>query len=843
MIDYRKATTLLGAILFFASLGRAQVDDSYLDPNMDIEDRVELLLSQMTLEEKLDMLGGYEAFYIKPNGRLGIPKIKMADGPLGIRNYGKATAFPAAIAFTASWNVDLMGRYGSAVGKECRSKGVHILLAPGLNIHRAPMCGRNFEYLGEDPYLAARMAVAYVKGIQGEGVVATAKHFVANNQEYDRHRVSSDVDERALREIYLPAFKSAVVEAKIGAIMTAYNLVNGIHCSENEFLIRHVLKGDWKFDGIVMSDWGSTYDTVAAANAGLDLEMPWGAHMNRENLIPAIEAGEVSLETVDDKVRRILRVLFRMSFFDRPQVEPDLPLYSPESRLVALEGAREGAVLLKNDRGVLPLERKAIRSIAVFGPNVHPAVTGGGGSSRVRPFRSVSILEGLVQTAGDEIEVYYNPGIITDFEDFYSNSRFYTSSPDEPGKEIAGLTGEYFANTELCGEALFTRIDRRVDFRWEGAPAGGLSSENFSSRWIGKIRADGAGVYRFVVCGDDGFRLFVNGDKVLDEWRDQSATTCSAQLYLEGGRFHDVVLEYYQNRGSAEIRFGWIPPGDTNVEEAIRLAEKADAAVVCVGFNADVEREGEDRTFELPPGQEELLKEIAAVNKNTIVVLIAGGNVAMEGWLEDVAALLHCWYPGQEGGAAVAEIIFGDINPSGKLPVSFERRWEDNAAFGSYYDRDGDKRVKYSEGIFLGYRHFDRSGIDPLFPFGFGLSYTSFEYDNLQFSNEEIASGETLVVSCDISNSGKREGAEIVQLYIRDPQAGIPRPEKELKGFCKVFLEPGESKTVTFEIGPKALSYYDAENWSWVVEPGDFEVQIGSSSRDIRLRRSFVCLR
>jgi beta-glucosidase len=831
--------TLVLSVLLTFTVGAQEVS-VVRSSDEALEKRVEELLARMTLEEKIDMLGGAEGFYIRPLERLGIPKIRMADGPLGVRNYGKATAFPAGIAFTASWNADLMRAYGAAVGREARAKGVHILLSPGLNIHRAPMCGRNFEYYGEDPYLAARMAAAYVQGVQGEGVVATAKHYAVNNQEYDRHNVSSDLDERTLREIYLPAFRTAVVEGKAGAVMTAYNLVNGVHCTEHGHLINEILKGEWGFDGIVMSDWGATYDAVAAAEAGQDLEMPSGRYMNRENLLPAITEGKVKESTIDDKVRRILRVIVRMGFLDRPQTLENVPRYSPGARLIALQGAREGTVLLKNESNLLPLDRSRIKSIAVIGPDAHPAVTGGGGSSQVEPFRSVSILEGLVQKAGDGIEVYYSAGVFGDNEEYFDSTLFFPTAMLEEAVEQRGLIGEYYDNVNLDGRPITTRLDETVDFRWGGrSPIGNLGGSNFSVRWFGSFRAEEAGRYVFVVSGDDGFRLFVDRQCVIDSWRYQRAAAHFAYLDLEAGSVHDIRLEYFQGRGDSEIHLGVIPPGDRLVKDPARLAAKADVAVVCVGFDSQSESEGADRSFALPAGQEELINEIAAVNKNTVVVLTAGGNVDMGKWLGNVPALLHCWYPGQEGGTAVAEILFGDVNPSGRLPVSFEKQWEDNAVYNSYYDDDGDKRVSYSEGVFLGYRHFDKSGIEPRFPFGYGLSYTTFELNNLRLSSEEMNPGGTITVACDVTNTGFRAGAEVVQLYIHDVESSVPRPVKELKGFAKVLLQPGETKTVSLSIDESALSFYDVEKGAWTAERGDYEVLIGTSAKDVPLKGRF----
>jgi beta-glucosidase len=828
---------LLVCVFLFVAEVNAQSIPPYKNASAPVETRVQDLLSKMTLEEKIDMLGGLEDFYIRPNERLGIPKIKMADGPLGVRNYGNATAFPAGIAFAASWDKGLTQRYGEAVGKEARSKGVHIMLSPGVNIYRAPMCGRNFEYYGEDPYLASRMVVAYITGVQHEGVVATVKHFAANNQEYDRHQVSSDVDERTLREIYLPTFRAAVEEAHVGAVMNAYNLVNGVHCSQNNHLLNEILKGDWKFDGFVMSDWSSTYDGVAAANAGLDLEMPSGQHMNRDTLMPAINSGKLSLSTVDDKVRRMLRVMFRFGFFDRPQLDSSLPLYNPDSRLVALQAAREGIVLLKNENDLLPLDRTKINSIAVVGPDAFPAVTGGGGSSQVQPFRSVSPLDGIIAAAGDRIKVYYSAGEMPDMQSIVTGSEFLT--PNDANQLVRGLKGEYFSNKNLAGPPALTRIDRKIRFEWgESSPASGMPPDNFSIRWTGKIRVESDGDYEFFVQGDDGYRLFINDRLILDEWHDQAATLRRAKVSLKSGSLADIRLEYYESTGDAEVSFGWKKSVDPGESAAVGIASKCDVAVVCVGFDATSEGEGFDRPFALPKEQEELIRAIAQVNKKTIVVLTAGGNVDMSRWLGNIGGLLHTWYPGQEGGTALAEILFGDVNPSGRLPVSFEKRWEDNATFNSYYATV--KRLNYSEGLFLGYRHFDASKVDPQFPFGFGLSYTAFEYRNLVVTPTSSAASPTVSVEFEVVNTGRRPGAEVAQVYVTETNPTVRRPVRELKGFEKVWLKPGESKKVSITLDQPAFAYYDVVNKQWTVKPGTYVVSVGSSSRLIRFSKQVL---
>jgi beta-glucosidase len=835
MSNFTAGSFLIGLLFLSISVLVAQESAVYKNPQAPVERRVGDLLARMTLEEKIDMLGGVEGFYIRPNERLGIPKIKMADGPVGVRNYGPATAFPAGIAFAAAWDRDLTGRFGEAVGKEARAKGVHIMLGPGVNIYRAPMCGRNFEYYGEDPYLASRMVVAFINGVQSQGVVATVKHFVANNQEYDRHNVSSDVDERTLREIYLPNFRAAVEEAHVGAVMNSYNLLNGVHCSQNPHLLREILKDDWKFDGFVMSDWGSTYDGVAAANAGLDLEMPSGEYMNRETLLPAIKSGKVAVATIDDKIRRMLRVMFRFGFFDRPQTDTNLPRYNPDSRLVALQAAREGIVLLKNAGNLLPLDRSKVTSIAVLGPDALPAVTGGGGSSRVQPFRSVSLLDGIITAAGNNIRVFYSRGVAGDYSDVFQSSEF--STPSDKNELVRGLKGEYFSNKELSGAPTLSRIDRRIMFDWgDLAPASSLPEDNFSVRWTGKMKADTEGDYEFFVRGDDGYRLYVNNQLLIDDWHDQGTTTQSAILHLGSNSLNDIKLEYYEHTGGAEISFGYRLLGEEKDAEAVRLAANSDVAVVCVGFNAETEGEGFDRSFDLPKEQVDLIREVAKVNRRTIIVLTAGGNVAMTGWLSDVGALIHTWYPGQEGGTAVAEILFGDVNPSGKLPVSFEKRWEDNATYNSYYDEDGDKRVAYREGVFLGYRHFDTANIEPLFPFGFGLSYTTFEYKNLTITPAAQGGAKPFVVTFDVTNTGSRPGAEVAQVYVHEVKPSVPRPVKELKGFEKVWLRPGETKQVKVELGKPAFSFYDPPKKCWVANPGKYEILVGSSSRDIKLQ-------
>jgi beta-glucosidase len=690
-----KARKILAIVLLAVSISLtvAHTDAQRQTPALataDVEKRVDGLVSQMTLDEKITLIGGMHNFFTRPIPRLGIPALKMSDGPLGVHDYGPTTAYPAGIALAASWDTDLARRVGISMGRDARARGVNIVLAPALNIYRAPMNGRNFEYFGEDPYLASRMAVGVVEGMQSQNVIATVKHFVANNMEYDRHHINVVVDERTLREIYLPAFETAVREAHVGAVMDAYNLVNGEHMTQNAHLNIEILKREWGFDGILMSDWGATYNGIAAANAGLDLEMPSAIYMTRANLLPAIQQGEASVATIDDKVRRILRKAIQFGFLDHEQTDKSIPLDNPRSREVAREEAREGMVLLKNDSNLLPLDKTKIKTIAVLGPDADPAVIGGGGSSQTQPFTSTSFLAGIRAYLG-------------------------------------------------------------------------------------------------------------NGVRVL------------TPLHAK-----PILPAEFQSSITA-----------------------ADAVVLCVGFSPDTEGEGADRTFALPPGQDDLIREIASLNKKVIVVITAGGNIDMSGWIDRVPVVLQAWYPGQEGGAALADILFGEYSPSGKLPVSFERRWQDNPTFHSYYPQT-DKRVAYSEGIFLGYRYYDRSKTKPLFPFGFGLSYTRFQYSDLQISPSESSSADSVVVSFDVQNVGHRAGAEVAELYVGDSHSSVPRPIKELKGFAKVVLQPGQDKKVSLTLNRRSFAYYDVKQKQWTAEPGPFSILVGSSSAQIELKGSFI---
>jgi beta-glucosidase len=686
----------------------------------------------MTLEEKATMLAGSGWMESAPIERLAIPAIKMADGPMGVRAwYGSsaitnssnpatmvmATSFPSGETMAATWDPDLVQREGQVIGQEVKALGRDMILGPTVNINRVPLWGRNFEGYGEDPYLTSRLGVAYVRGVQSEGVIPSVKHFAANNEEYERHRIDEQIDERTLHEIYLPAFKAAVEEAGAWSLMSAYNLVNGVHCAENAFLLNDVLRKEFGFKGFVVSDWGSTYSTAATVNAGMDLEMPGGEPMTKflarpetlesgggagwltaGKVVAAVKAGEITEATLDRNVERILRVIFVSGLFDNPHVATGI-VDTPDQRAVALQGATEGIVLLKNADALLPLDAKKIHSIAVIGPNAGVARTGGGGSSLVRPKQAISPEEGIRAAAGPDVKVTYALGV--------------------------GMEGE---KPELDG------TEARAKLRKESADA----------------------------------------------------------------------------------------------------AAQSDVAIVVVGRYPKLEGESFDvATMDLPPGQDELIEAVEAANPHTIVVLNTGDPVTMTRWIEKTPALLFMGYGGQEGGKALASILFGVANPSGKLPMTMPKHFEDSPSYGHYPGEH--LKVNYAEGIYVGYRYFDTKKVEPQFPFGFGLSYTNFEYSGLDVHSSRVG-GKEPAVTVTVKNSGSRAGAEVVQLYIHDGHSQIDRPEHELKGFRRVELKPGESKQLEFWLSRQDLSYWSPEKKNWVAEPGTFEVQVGGSSRSIELR-------
>jgi beta-glucosidase len=704
----------------------------YQNPSAPVEQRVEDLLQRMTPSEKAAMLAGSGWMESMPNARLGIPAIKMADGPMGVRSWRApaalsspasaaapvfSTAFPASIGMGASWDAGLVQRVARAIAQQAKSHGRDMILGPTVNIARVPTWGRNFEGYGEDPYLTARMGVAYIKGVQGEGVIPSIKHFAANNEEYERHRIDETIDERTLHEIYLPAFKAAV-DSGVWAIMSAYNKVNGQNCSENEYLLRDVLRKQWGFRGFVISDWGSTYSTEGPLRAGLDLEMPGGAvalawlkapsatepgngvgWLTGEKVLASIQAGKSTQAAVDDAVRRQLRVMFTAGLFEKQHTEIQ-DVETPEHKALARAAADETIVLLKNVGNLLPLDRGAITSIAVIGPGAAAARTGGGGSSLVQFNSAVTPVDAIREAAGEKIVVRYAQGV--------------SMQGEEPSKE-----------------------------------------------------------------------------------------TPEARAAL--------------------------------LREAVEIARVSDVAVIVAGYSPALEGESFDRkSMDLPEGQDELIEAVAAVNRKTIAVIQAGGPVTMTKWIVRTPGVLSAWYGGQEAGHSISDVIFGEVNPSGKLPVSFPRRFEDSTAFGNYPGEN--LKVSYGEGIFVGYRGLEKRKVEPLFPFGYGLSYTTFAYSDLKVTPLKTKAGQKVTVTMRLRNTGRRAGAEVVQLYVHDGHASAERPDKELKGFARVELATGAERVVSFDLDESAFSYYSAAQHDWVIDPGQFEILAGASSGDIRLK-------
>lgn len=831
--------TMILSITAIALLGLSYKNNSddemiYKNQNASIEDRVEDLLKRMTLEEKIEMLGG-TGFETKAIERLGIPPLNMADGPLGVR-WESSTALPSGILLGATWNPEIVTKFGKVLATETKAKGRHVILAPCVNIARIPMGGRNFESFGEDPFLTSRIAVNYIKGVQSQNVAATIKHFAVNNQEHQRDFVNTIVDERTLNEIYFPAFKAAVEEANVLAVMSAYNKLNGSYCSENDFLLVQMLKNNWKFDGLVMSDWGAVHSSIPTFNSGLDLEMPTGKYLNKETLLDKIKSGELSQAKLDDKVRRILRVIFTIGLFDNYQYDKS-KVNTEEHKKVALDVAKEGIVLLKNENSILPLNLDKIKSVAVVGPNSKIAVTGGGGSSMVVPFNSVSPLEALQNKIGNKVKINFAQGLIIDGETNVIENKFLFTDKNQKSN---GLNAEYFTNMHLEGKPAKVVVDKDVNFMWnDKGPFEDFPKDNFSVRWTGYLTPDKSETYTFDVGSDDGVRLYIDDELIINDWNDHAYLTNSFTKNLVAGQLYKIKLEYYENGGGAIVKFGWRKPNDELLVDAINAAKNSDVVIVFAGTNASYESEGFDRKdLILPNKQDEFIEKLSEVNKNIVVVLTTGSPVLMDRWIDKVDGLVEAWFAGEQAGNAIAEVLLGETNPSGKLPITFPMKWEDCSAYPTYKKEDGITR--YEDGIYVGYRHFERNNIQPLFPFGYGLSYSSFKYNDLKLSSKEIDANDKLVVSLKLKNTSKLKGSEIVQLYVKDVKASVDRPVKELKSFKKVSLNPGEEKDVEMIIDKSALSYFDPKTKEWVAESGEFEILVGSSSQDIKLKDKFI---
>ena len=788
-------------------------------------DRREALLAQLTLEEKVALLAGADTWHTVAVPRLGLPALKMSDGPNGARGDSfaggvPAAAFPSGTTLAATWNTALVERVGQALAEEAQSKGAQVLLAPTVNIHRSPLGGRNFESFSEDPYLTARLAVAYITGLQSRGVGATVKHYLANEQEFERFSISSEVEERTLREIYLPPFQAAVREAHTWAVMASYNRLNGVATSEDPGLLQTILRDEWGWEGLLVSDWFfSVKSTAAAVNAGLDLEMPGPPIWRGAKLLEAVQQGDVAESQLDVSIRRLLLLLERTGKFEHPEDVPEQAIDRPEHRALIRQVGGEGLVLLKNARSVLPLDANGVQSVAIIGPNAAEARIMGGGSAQVNAHYQVTPLEGISSYLGEQGVVGFEPGCtIHKLLPLADPSRLRAGATGT----IPGLEVTYFNAATPTGPVVHTAQVQSSEIVWFGPLPTGVDAAQYAVRATGRYIPPADGIYLFGLTSAGFSRLALDGVTVLDNW---TAPTLGdtyfgmgtmEQIYetaLRGGQEYTLTVEFGKNPQLllAAVRLGILrqPPADM-LERAVALAARSTVALVFAGLSSEWESEGFDRPdLDLPGAQNELIARVAAVNPNTVVVLNAGSALRMP-WLDQVAAVVHAWYPGQEAGNAIADVLFGTVNPSGKLPQTFPVRLEDTPSFLNFPGENG--RVLYGERLFVGYRYYDKTRITPLFPFGFGLSYTSFAYSNLRLSTTALGPEETLEVSVDVTNSGACAGQEVVQVYIRDPASRLPRPDKELKAFAKVALTPGECQTVVLPLTRESLAYFDDQD-------------------------------
>ena len=831
---------LSAAVVFLLAIPASAQTIDYSAPQID--QRVDGILGKMTLDEKIDMLSGDTPFRTHSVSRLGVPFFQMADGPVGAHIPGPTIAYAAGIGLAASWDKQLAVRVGEELGRDSRSRGAVFLLGPGVNIYRAPMNGRNFEYFGEDPFLASKIAVGYIEGVQHEGVSATVKHFLGNNSEYLRHDTDSIIDERTLREIYMPAFEAAVKEAKVGAIMDAYNITNGEHMTQNRYLNQDVAKDQWHFPGIIMSDWISTYDAKADVKGGLDLEMPFGAFYNKERLLPLLQSGAITQAEIDEKVRRILRVAVAFGWLDHPALDTSIPRYNLAGRDVSLQGALEGAVLLQNTDRVLPLDRKTIKTIAVIGPTAAQTVTTGGGSGEVVSFANTNLLVGISDYLGEGCKVLYARGLHS-INQMAALTHFTTA----PGGTVPGVTHETFEKADLQGNQTASTVEpvlvvegstrRQPEIQELNALTSHRNSSPYvrtttSGRWTGYYDAESDGPYAVFAQTDGRYRLLVDDAVVFDSSVVPKAILNQATITLTKGP-HKVVMEQLatQFASVSGLRVGVVPLNHVVEADALEIASHADAVILAVGFNAASESEGGDRSFELPVGQEQLIDQIAALGKKTVVLITSGGSVDVAPWKDKVQGIFATWYAGEEGGKAAAKLIFGETSPSGHLPISWEKKITDNPSFANYYPDPGTDKVRYREGIFVGYRGYEHSHIEPLYPFGFGLSYTTFSYSNLTVN----PAGEgRFSVAFDVTNTGQVAGATVAQLYVAEDSPTVQRPVKELKQFERVSLQPHEARHVTLELGPRSFSFYDVSAKVWRADAATYHLLLGSSSSAIQ---------
>ena len=828
---------------------------SYQNPSLPVETRVNDLVSRMTLEEKVSQMMNGSA----PVERLGIPAYEWWNEALhGVARAGYATVFPQAIGLAATWNTDLMHRVADVISTEARAKHHEFVRqnqrlryqgltfwSPNINIFRDPRWGRGQETYGEDPYLTARLGVEFVKGLQGDDpryfkVIATPKHYaVHSGPEPERHTFDATTHERDLRETYLPAFRATIVEAKADSVMCAYNRLNTEPCCTNKRLMTDILRGEWKFGGFVVSDCGAIDDiwkrhqfvkteaeaSALAVKAGTDLTC------GREylSLIQAVKQNLISEAEIDVAVKRLMMARFRLGMFDPPAMVryAQIPFSendSPAHHQLSLTAARESMVLLKNDRSLLPL-KKDIKKLAVIGPNAD-ALESLLGNYNGTPSKYVTPLAGIRSKVSPQTEVLFAPGTY----------KIGSTTVPVPSASLGtGLKGEYFDNREMKGEPVLTRVDREINFDWGAfSPAPQLKPQNFSVRWTGKLIVRQSGKYVLGGAGNGGMRVHIDGKVLLEELANRRTKVVTKEIELEAGRSYDIRLDYYVGTNTfAAAKLVWSAPNGERTlhEEAITTARQADAVVVFLGLSPLVEGEemdvpfegfrGGDRTsIDLPKQQEELLKEVQALGKPVVLVLLNGSAIAVNWANEHVPAILESWYPGAEGGTAIADVLFGDYNPSGRLPVTFYKSVEQLPPFTDYSMQG--RTYRYFKGA-------------PLYPFGFGLSYSKFKYSNLRFSAKGINAGDSITVSAEVQNVSDRSGEEVVQLYISDVASSVPVAIRSLAGFNRIDLKPGEKRRISFTLTPRQMSLID-DKGRRVIEPGKFMVSIGGRQPDLNGR-------
>ncbi len=803
--------------------------------------RAARLVARMTLDEKIQMVHGVQKDgyigYVPPIPRLGIPALALTDGPAGVRQ-GQATQLPAPIGLAAGFDTGLATAYGDVLGTETALKGQNMMLGPNVNIARVPQNGRTFEAFGEDPHLAGAIAAPEIQGIQRQRVIGTVKHYAGNNQEIDRGTVNDVIDQRTLQEIYLPAFRAAVTEGGSGSVMCAYNKVNGPYSCENKPLLTDVLRTQFHFPGFVVSDWGGTHSTAASAKAGLDMEMPDDKYFGA-SLRAAVTSGEVPMAVLDTMVRRILRTMIALGLVDRPATPGPIPVDAHAAQARTL--AENTAVLLKNDDRQLPLSANRTRSVAVIGADAATSATSGGGSARVIPAKTSTALQAIRdRVPGARVDFAAGTDPVNPASDLPGLPQVPSSTLTPSTGSGTGLSAAYYPNQNLTGPPSLTRTDPGVsaDWNWYGLPAFAATSAppsppdgTGSARWSGSFTAPTDGTYTFDLTSENGSVLSWDGRVLIDNSGTHAVATKSATVQLRAGEAHTVGIEY-RTSTPGRIKFGWKPPAGA-VEPAIRqAAETARHAAVAVVVVRDYETENIDRpNLVLPNGQDRLIAAVAAANPHTVVVLQTGAPVLMP-WLRQIPSVLETWYPGEEGGAALAALLFGDATPSGKLPITFPRdEAQVPAATPPQYPGVNGTAV-YSEGLRVGYRHYDARGFDPLFPFGFGLSYTSFRLGRLDV---DVQRGGQVTAAVAVTNTGDRAGAEVVQAYVGFP-AVSGEPPRQLKAFTKVVLRPHETKVVHLRLDAKAFANWSTSTGSWRVNPGRYQVLVGSSSRDLPLR-------